>query len=79
MKRFYGPCQNELLLQLRMADLIDMDDPNIRLYSVNTYYRVPNYVWNAIEPLLSELPTPATPPWLPVPEEEWRRKNGLTW
>jgi hypothetical protein len=77
INRFYGPCQNELLGQLKKADLITIDDPSITYLSQNTYYLIPNYVWDAIEDLLAELPTPAYAPWLPSPEEEWRRRHGL--
>jgi hypothetical protein len=76
-KRFLGPCQNDLLYQLKIADFIAIDDPNIKPYSTKTYYQVPVYVWNAIEDHLGQLPTPAHAPWLPTPEEEWRRKHGI--
>jgi hypothetical protein len=65
------------LYQLKIADFIAIDDPNIKPYSTKTYYQVPVYVWNAIEDHLGQLPTPAHAPWLPTPEEEWRRKHGI--
>jgi hypothetical protein len=73
MKRFFGPCQNTLLLQLIWADLLTIDDPNFFQMSTNTYYLVPDYVWDQIDSRLDGLPTPAHAPWLPTPEQEWLR------
>jgi hypothetical protein len=77
MQRFLGPCLNILLHQLNAADLIDIGDKNITENSTNTYYLVPDYVWNAIEDRFGRPPTPERAPWLPTPEEEWRRKHGI--
>jgi hypothetical protein len=60
MKRFPAQANNDLLCEMSKSFLLEIDD---RLYSGNTYYEVPDYVWEVIDRIDSNLPLPERPPW----------------
>lgn len=64
VKRFRAPAGNDLLCEMRQSFLLEMDDPNFTVFSVKTYYFVPDYVWKVIDRIDSSLPVPENPPWL---------------
>jgi hypothetical protein len=61
MKRFPAPANNHLLDEMSNSFLLEIDDPKLKVYSDNTYYKVPDYVWDRID---SNLPVPESPPWV---------------
>ena len=61
MKRFPKQANNDLLCVMSKSFLLEIDD---RLYSSNTYYEVPDCVWEKIERIDSNLPVPKSPPWV---------------
>jgi hypothetical protein len=63
-RRFAADARNDLLHQMRNAGLIKIDDANWSLYSIQTYYVVPTYIWDAIDVYVEDL-HPAHAPWLP--------------
>jgi hypothetical protein len=60
-KRFPAPANNDLLYLMNQSFLLQIDDSNRTAYSVNTYYKVPDCVWDRID---SNLPVPESPPWV---------------
>ena len=60
-KRFPAPANNDLLYLMNQSFLLQIDDSNWTAYSVNTYYKVPDCVWDRID---SNLPVPESPPWV---------------
>ncbi len=68
LKRFPAEADNSLLFQMRQAFLLKTDDPNLTAYSTQTYYLVPDYVWDAIESYLKDLPVPPVAPWVQLPD-----------
>jgi hypothetical protein len=60
MKRFPEQANNDLLCVMSKSFLLEIDD---RLYSSNTYYEVPDCVWEKIDRIDSNLPVPKSPPW----------------
>jgi hypothetical protein len=61
LKRFPAPANNDLLYLMNQSFLLQIDDSNWTAYSVNTYYKVPDCVWDRID---SNLPVPESPPWV---------------
>jgi hypothetical protein len=61
MKRILAPARNELLCEMTKSFLLEIDDAN--LTGLNTYYKVPDYVWEVIDRIDSDLPVPKWPPW----------------
>jgi hypothetical protein len=68
VKRFCAKANNDLLYRMSRAFLLKIDDPNWSAYSVETFYAVPEYVWNVIDRHLAELPSPPNPPWIRLPD-----------
>lgn len=68
MKRISAKANNDLLYRMSRAFLLKIDDPNWSAYSVDTYYAVPDYVWNVIDHHLAKLPPPPSPPWIRLPD-----------
>jgi hypothetical protein len=48
-KRFPARVDNSLLFHMRNAFLLEIDDQNYGMYSITTYYMVPDYVWERID------------------------------
>ena len=67
LKRFRAEADSSLLFQMRQAFLLKTDDPNLTAYSIQTYYLVPDYVWNAIDVYLKDMQPPPVAPWLRLP------------
>ena len=63
-KRFPANADSQLLHLMQDACLLEIDDPNWSLYSVTTYYLVPDYVWNEIDARLKSYPVPQSAPWI---------------
>jgi hypothetical protein len=64
MKRFPASASNSFLGQMQRSLLLEIDDPNYSpVYSRQTYYAVPNYVWNAIDRSTRQVPEPPIEPW----------------
>jgi hypothetical protein len=61
IKRFPEQANNGLLCEMSKAFLLEIND---RLYSGNTYYEVPDCVWEKIDRIDSNLPVPKSPPWV---------------
>jgi hypothetical protein len=70
LKRFPADADNPLLFQMRQAFLLTTDDPNLTPYSTQTYYVVPDYVWNAIDVYVKDLPPPPLAPWIKLPNSQ---------
>jgi len=70
LKRFLAPAptKSELLYRMEQSFLIEIDDPNYGAYASETYYRVPDYVWDWMEsePAYRKMPLPQREPWLPM-------------
>jgi len=60
MKRFLAPTNNHLLYGMSNSFLLEIDDPQLMVYSDNTYCQVPDYVWDRID---RNRPVPERPPW----------------
>ncbi len=67
-KRFLADADSSLLFRMRQAFLLKTDDPNLTAYSTQTYYVVPNYVWNAIDAHVKGVPAPPVAPWVRMPD-----------
>jgi hypothetical protein len=59
------PVGDSQLLHLMEKDHLLIRDLDC---SIQSYYVVPDYVWNLIDKRLENHPVPASPPWLPPPE-----------
>jgi hypothetical protein len=71
-KRFPARQDSRVLSMMREACLLELDDPNWSIYSLTTYYVVPDHVWGVIDQHLKDFPVSASPPWLPPPPpQEW--------
>jgi len=68
MKRFPADADNPLLFQMRQSFLLKTDDPNLTMYSIRTYYLVPDYVWDAVDIYLKDFPPPPVAPWMHLPD-----------
>jgi hypothetical protein len=75
LKRFPAQADNDLLFQMRQAFLLTTDDPNLTPYSTQTYYLVPDYVWDAIDTYASDIRPPPHAPWIRLPDPQgWMRR-----
>jgi hypothetical protein len=58
---FPTPANNYLLYEMSKSFLLEIDEPKLKVYSDNTYYKVPDYVWDRVD---GNLPVPESPPWV---------------
>src|SRR6266446_487652 len=63
-KRFLAPTNSLLLIYMMKAFLLERDDPSYGVSSITTYYTVPDYVWERVDPLAGGRVIPQEPPWI---------------
>lgn len=65
-RRFPGRIDNRLLWQLHQACLLEIDDANFSVYSVETYFSVPQHIWELLDEVAQQwgTPIPSSPPWI---------------
>lgn len=66
LRRFPGRTDNRLLFQLWQACLLEIDDANFSVYSGETYFTIPQHIWDLLEEVARQwgTPIPSTPPWI---------------
>lgn len=66
IKRFPEKTRNRVLNNMWVACLLERDDPPHEIYGITeTYYVVPDYIWDQAETIFSgyNSPLPSSPPW----------------
>jgi hypothetical protein len=73
-----GPARNAVLRDMVRSFLIEIDDPNFQPTACNTYYSVPDHVWDGVERAVDfrSIHVPEEEPWL-LPRSRWSTKPTL--